>query len=258
MPEPFEPLRETLLHAGVAPTHVRRYLRELSEHYADLVDEELEAGRSPEGAKAAARTRLGADETLAAAMLAEPSLRSWTGRAPWATLVIGPFLLLVLAWILGCVGVILLVGHPADASRLPPWLAWWPVEWLPRERAARLATALLDLVQAGGPLLIVSWVALHSARQRSRLIWPSLGCVIVALVGSSLFWTANWPAIDPRDPLHRVSWSLSMGFRGYGWNHVFSLADWSHGLPLLASSLAVAAAVYWMARGRASGTWATG
>jgi hypothetical protein len=34
---PFENLRERLLRAGVAPRHVQRYLRELSDHYEDVV-----------------------------------------------------------------------------------------------------------------------------------------------------------------------------------------------------------------------------
>jgi hypothetical protein len=250
MSEPFEPLRETLLRAGVAPLHVRRYLRELSEHFADLVEEERKTGRTPDDVRAAARARLGGDEALAEAMLAQPGLRSWTGRAPWATLVVGPFLLLLLAWILAVLGTLLLVGHPADASKLPPWLAWWAAEWLPRAWAARLATALLDLVQVGGPLLIAAWAALLAARQRSRMIWPLLGCVAVALVGATLVWTAAWPAIDPRDPLHHVSWSLSLGLRGRHWNGSFSLAEWSHGLPLAVFSLAAATAAYCMARKR--------
>ena len=33
---PFEALSETLLRAGIAPRHVRRCLRELGDHLADL------------------------------------------------------------------------------------------------------------------------------------------------------------------------------------------------------------------------------
>jgi hypothetical protein len=252
MPEPFEPLRETLLRAGVAPAHVRRYVRELCDHFSDLVSEELEAGRSPDEASAVARARLGRDDALAEAMLVQPSLRSWTGRAPWATLVVGPFLLLIAAWILACFGIVFLVGWPADPNNLGPRPVWLPPEWLPRTWQAPIGTALLDLVQVGGPLLIASWVALLAAGQRSRLIWPLLGCVVVALLGATLVWDAHWPAVDPRDPLGRISFSISMGFRGvpraFLRGAAFNLADWSQGLPLVALSLAVSAAVYWTAR----------
>jgi hypothetical protein len=247
MPEPFELLRETLLRAGVAPMHVRRYLRELSEHYTDLVGEALEAGRSADEAKAAARARLGGDEALAAAMLAEPSLRSWTGRAPWATLVLGPCLLLVLAWIAPALLVVLVLLSARAVHPYPP-----PPAWLPP-----VDEALFNLVQFGGPLLIAGCIALLAARQRSLLIWPLLGCAVIAVFGDSLHWNAHWPtaashrprSLDPRS----LDLSLSIGFRGFemrGQMGHFNLAVWSQSLPLVAFSLAVAGVVYWMARRR--------
>ena len=231
MPEPFEALRETLLHAGVAPLHVRRYVRELAEHAADIEAEEREAGRSPADAAAAARARLGADEALAGAMLAQPSLRSWTGRAPWAMLVVGPTALLVLAWIVVSLGVLLLMGWPPDANGQPQPPSWLPQAWLEPG-----GTALLTLVQVGGPLLIGSAVAALGARQRSRPVWPLLGCVAVACLGASLHWTALWPVAGSPER------SLSIGFRGF---------EWSRSLGLGALSLAIAATVYWAARGPA-------
>jgi len=254
MPEPFEALGETLLRAGVAPAHVRRYVRELSEHVADLAQEELQAGRSPADARTAARARLGDDDALADAMLEQPSLRSWAGCAPCATLVVGPLLLLILAWVVACFSIVFLVGWPADPNNLDPRPMWLPPEWLPRVWQARIGTALLDFVQIGGPLLITAWIALLGGRQRSRLIWPLLGCVVVTLVGATLVWSAHWPAVDPRDPLGRISFSVSMGFRGvdraFLHGAAFSLADWSEGLPQAALCLAVSAAVYWTARRR--------
>ena len=42
MPQPsFDHLSERLLRAGIAPRHVRRYARELSDHFDDLVREEI-------------------------------------------------------------------------------------------------------------------------------------------------------------------------------------------------------------------------
>jgi hypothetical protein len=239
MSPPFEPLRERLLRAGVAPVHVRRYLRELSEHYADLSQEEQEAGRSPAEAQAAARARLGGDQALAEAMLAQPGLRSWTARAPWATLVIGPFLLLILAWIVPALLVVLVMFltlrlHP---GALPP-------AWLPP-----VGGALLNLVQFGGPLLIACGIALLGARQRTRVIWPLLGCAAVASFGDSLLARAIWPTAAKRDM------AITAGIRGLHHDRIagnaFSLTDWSPSLPLIAFSLVAAAAVYWLARAQA-------
>jgi hypothetical protein len=59
MPKPLRELRERLLRAGIAPRHVWRYLRELTEHLADLRTEEIAAGHSPAEAENAALARLG-------------------------------------------------------------------------------------------------------------------------------------------------------------------------------------------------------
>ena len=220
MQEPFEALRERLLRAGVAPVHVRGYVRELSDHFADIVHEQLKAGRSLGAARAAARRRLGGDEALAEAMLAEPALRSWTGRAPWATLVIGPAVLLSIAWMVPLLAIALRIGWlpgAADLSGTPPWMPM-------------VGGAALDLVQNAGPLLIGSGVAMLGAHQRSRLVWPMSGCIVVAFFGAGLAWSAHWPAVGSRQG------DLAVCF------------DWSHSLSLGSLSLACAAAAYWMAR----------
>ena len=60
MPKPFNELRERLLWAGVAPRHVKRYLKELTDHLTDLRAEEERAGRTRQDAEAAALARLAA------------------------------------------------------------------------------------------------------------------------------------------------------------------------------------------------------
>jgi hypothetical protein len=173
-------------------------------------------------------------------MLSQPALRSWTGRAPWATLVVGPILLLVLAWSLAILGIVLMLAwlhHPNGLFQPPAWLQR---AWL-----AKVGAALLDLAQVGGPLLIVAWVARLGARQRSRLIWPLLGCVAVALFGASLHWDARWPVFGSPESM------LSIGFRGLHPSPsggAFSLAVWSQSLPMAFLSLAVAGAAYGIAR----------
>jgi hypothetical protein len=66
MPQPrFDRLSERLLHAGIAPRHVRRYARELGDHFDDLVCEEKADGVTRDLAETRARSRLGHDEDLA-------------------------------------------------------------------------------------------------------------------------------------------------------------------------------------------------
>src|SRR5260370_12644022 len=84
--------RERLLLAGVAPRHVRRYLRELRDHLADLTAEEERAGRSRAEAESAAMVRLGGMDDLAKAMIEQRQVQSWIARAPWAVFCLVPLL----------------------------------------------------------------------------------------------------------------------------------------------------------------------
>ena len=98
MPKPLRDLRERLLRAGVAPRHVKRYLDELTDHLADLRNEELRAGRSASDAEAMALAQLGSIDDLANAMIEKRHFQSWCARAPWAMFGIAPALVLATAW----------------------------------------------------------------------------------------------------------------------------------------------------------------
>src|ERR1700759_336913 len=80
---PFEAVTEQLLKGGVAPRHVRRYVRELDEHLDDLTAQQRASGYDGEDAAIRARARLGDDGELAQAMLEQPGMTSWPGRLPW-------------------------------------------------------------------------------------------------------------------------------------------------------------------------------
>ena len=81
---PFESMRLELLQGGVSPIYVERTIIELSEHYEDLERDALDAGLSKEEAERVARTALGGEQALTAAVLARPELLSWSRR--WPTL----------------------------------------------------------------------------------------------------------------------------------------------------------------------------
>jgi hypothetical protein len=84
MSKPFSELRERLLEAGIAPRHVRRYLRELADHLSDLKAEEERSGQSRVDTESAALRRLGRIDDLASAMIERREFQSWAVRAPWA------------------------------------------------------------------------------------------------------------------------------------------------------------------------------
>lgn len=78
----FEALRLELQKGGVSPVYVERTLLELEEHYADLTQDALAAGMTPEEAEQTARAALGTDRAIASAILALPELLEWRVRYP--------------------------------------------------------------------------------------------------------------------------------------------------------------------------------
>jgi len=170
-------LRERLLRAGVAPRHVRRYLTELREHWADLTAEEERAGRNPAEAATLALTRLGRVDELARTMIEQPELRSWTAQAPWAVLGAGPVLGLVAGW-----GIALLIL----------WSGWtWFVQgsrtpFVPVHGFAVAYFGVGRMLYYSAPLLSGWGMIVLAGRQRLQTVWPViLGSLAVALLGAT-------------------------------------------------------------------------
>lgn len=166
----FDNLREKLLLGGIAPRHVRRYLAELDEHLDDLIREQREAGYEGEDADIRARARLGGDDELASAMLAQKGFRSLAVRAPWAVFLILPP---VAAIAIGTffVGSMVLIGKYfgflGKHAALPP--QWFQV----------LGTDLVAISNlTAAPLAAIIFVAI-AARQRLKLIWPLAATLIL-------------------------------------------------------------------------------
>jgi hypothetical protein len=171
----FDELRERLLHAGIAPCHVRRYVAELRDHFDDLVREETANGASRNSAEAKARTRLGNDNDLAETMLARPDLRSLMARYPWAVFGLGP-VVLVLASLVGVValeGGILSLAH---AVLQHPTVA-------ERERFV-FGVAIWNTVAIfGAPFAIAAFLCVAGQRQRMPAAWIFVGIAIACILG---------------------------------------------------------------------------
>lgn len=176
MAKPFNELRECLLRAGVAPRHVRRYLTELNEHLADLRAEEQRAGRSQADAESAALTRLGAMDDLAKAMTAQHQFQSWSVRAPWAMFALAPLFLLVGAYFIACF--ILWSG----------WKIFLPgadSPFVPIDGVAILYFGVGRWLYFGAPVLIGWGITSIAARQRFTALWPTVGRVMISLIGGT-------------------------------------------------------------------------
>jgi hypothetical protein len=178
MQKQFVELRERLLLAGVARRHVGRYLRELSEHFADVCAEEEARGKSKTEASAAAAARLGSVEDLASAMLARPESLALSARAPWAVFGLGSVTLLAVVYAAACA--ILWTG----------WRMFLPgreTPFVPID-VGNMAIAyfgLGKLLYFGGPLLVGWCIAIVAARQRLSALWPAAGLALVALIGGA-------------------------------------------------------------------------
>ena len=80
--ERFESLRLELLRSGAAARFVERIIVELGEHYADLESAAIAAGYGAEEAARVARSALGNEHAIAAAVLARPELLTFSTRWP--------------------------------------------------------------------------------------------------------------------------------------------------------------------------------
>lgn len=168
MPDPFEPLRERLLRAGVRPATAGRYVRELRDHMDDAAAA-LEAGGLPAPqAREHARLRLGDIDALAAPMISDRRFHSWTARAPWAVFLLAP--LLGYAAVVALLAVALALATSPGAA--PGWF----------DAASRAARHFASLA---APLAAAWMLAFTALRQRSRALWPLLGMGLTIVMAAA-------------------------------------------------------------------------
>ena len=200
----LDSLRERLLRAGVAPRHVRRYVRELREHYDDALQAELAAGADVARARQAAWARLGSEDDLAQGMLDRPELRSTAARFPKLVFGVAPAL--------GWLGAPIALG--AALSLLPEARS----RGAPSAAAVSFLFTLLVVYTRLLPVLLGAVILTAAADRRVRLTWPIAGAVVVDVLAGTLSvyvspgelgvtsWLLPWlaplsSAFGPRDPL---------------------------------------------------------
>ncbi len=207
MPAPFENLEDRLLRGGIAPRHVKRYLRELSEHLADLTAAQREAGFDAGDAAARARAALGPDTELADAMLKQRDFRSISARFPWAVFSLAP----ILVMIVGTAFPVLLVGAFAKLALILSLVEKGAVEpaWLQSGIRLLLETDnLLSLPLAVLLMSVIVW------RQRLSPAWLLLSLAVLwpLLLCASI----NFPATAEMARKSGASLSLGAGFSTSG------------------------------------------
>src|SRR5258706_314220 len=170
---PFDVVAEALLKGGIAPRHVRRYVRELDEHLDDLMAHQRAAGYNGEDTASTAGARLGSDTELAHAMLDQPGMRSWPARLPWLVFLLLPPLLAAVIG-LGLYVAAYLIGYGAPGL----------VTFLPLSESALVgfSTAAMTAVQALGAPAIAALLVVMAQRQRLKQACPLLGIVLLHLL----------------------------------------------------------------------------
>ena len=200
-------LRERLLHAGVAPRHVRRYLAELSDHFADLRSEEQRLGRSRAQAESVALMRLGSTDDLAAAMIAQPRLQSWSARAPWAVFGLGSLFVLAASRLIAFF--VLWTGWQMFLPGADTPFGTSHVSWI-----GNLYFQFGRMIYFGGPLLIGWCISTLAARQRLRTAWPTLGLALIACLAGTSQVEANRSAVAGGFGHINVSFTLGPSVHG--------------------------------------------
>jgi len=213
---PFDAIAETLLKRGVAPRHVRRYVRELDEHLEDLTAQQRASGYDGEDAASRARARLGDDAELAQAMLDQPGMRSWPARLPWLIfLLLPPVMTAVIG--LSLYAVFFYVGYGAMAiSTVLP---------LPQSALAAFSATAMTGVQIFAAPAMAAVLVMLASRQRLKPAWPLLGIALLLLLtplfsahsGHAGDFEAGYGLVVP------VHWSTAVRFWPVMLSHVLAL-----------------------------------
>lgn len=192
-PKRFATLPERLLRAGVSPRRIGRLLGEIEAHFDDLVTELQASGLSRAESEARAEERLGSEDAIVADVMARPELRSWARRFPWAAFVVFPlvgFALLFVASILAMAGAVGLWDHVLGIAPMHS----------PGLRVVCETFVLIALWVA--PVGAAGVACLLAAHRRTPVVWPIVGCVLVALVGAMTNAGFQFRAIAPHGMLN--------------------------------------------------------
>jgi len=171
----FAGLEDRLLKGGIAPRHVKRYLRELTEHLTDLAEAQRANGLGETEAAANAKAALGPDEELADAMLKQRDFRSLAARFPWAVFLLATPFALVLGYLLWGLAMIAVgfAGGVLPAHHKIPIPAWYTM-------TGSILMFVANCVVAPALGAALAWIAL---RQRMRPAWPLLGMALILFIG---------------------------------------------------------------------------
>jgi hypothetical protein len=201
-----EELRSELRRGGLPPAYIERLVAELDDHFNDLLEERstsMGAARKlqfePENLEQQdLEQRLGEPAQLALFAAEQYHARSFWGRHPLVTYLLGPLPLLVacfvayavafwaVTWVISLVGTHVLGWSEATFAN-PADFIWWQAVLL----------ALLSWYVVVFPPLTAAWLLCRTYRRNALdWRWPVIGCTLLAVV-CGMFQTSYNIATEP-------------------------------------------------------------
>ena len=188
----FEGLSQRLLRAGIAPRQVKRLVAEIEAHFADLVAELRTTGLSQAESESQAAVRLGTEDVLIANILAHPELRSWARQRPWLAFVLLPLLALAVQFVLSMLAAVAVIAFSTQVLGITA-LYPGPVPWVVRGLQA-YGVWIAPIVAAGAACFL-------AVRSGAPLVWPIVGCALIAILGAATNASFEWSPAVPRGVL---------------------------------------------------------
>jgi hypothetical protein len=181
----FAGVRAALLNAGIAPKYVRRALREIQEHFADLCAEAEGQRFTAAEAIEYAQSRIGTCDAFVSAYLEQPNLKSWGARWPKRLFILAPLLCLLASMLLLTVGAASILDtffgvYARQHHALSPLLRYF-------------LTALPMVGMHGLPLIMSLTVSVYAIRRRLAPLWPAVGIFVICALASMTVFTVSLP-----------------------------------------------------------------
>lgn len=179
-------MKYELLRCGVKTKYITRTLSELKCHYADLKQQGINEGLTEQEADNRAKARIGDERTLLTEILSKPELRSVIWRFPRSVFAIGPSVAVISY---NLITLVLAIGFATSTV--------WSEGFSPGMQISLWQKLLVNGVLLFNCYLLTPMVAIVTvilARQRNMdILWPALGVVVLAIIGSGWAYTIAWP-----------------------------------------------------------------
>ena len=182
-------LAERLLRGGVGPGHAARIIGELEDHLDDLLAELSARGFDEASALAEAHERLGSEDALVASVLARPELTAWASRRPAVAFGLLPLAVFAASFVASIMTLVMAANlahlHLGDSSAARSMSQWFSfvLQWaLPAATAAGFSY----------------WACRRGVSSR----WPTVGILIMAIVGALTNFGIVWPQGAARGALN--------------------------------------------------------